>query len=770
MREKTVQRTPSIVDRGSPAIRPSRSSLTWFLVITGVAFLLRLIHLLQLRHNDPLFLSPQMDSLYHHQWALAIAAGREFIADAFFRAPLYPYFLGLLYKLFGANLMVVRIVQSLVGSAACGLVYILARRLLRPQAASLKPQACPKSGLHPSSFIPYPSDAVPRIAGLVMAAYPLAVWFDGELLLEGMLSFLVLFGFVLLLRSRDTDRQWWLPGIAFGLAAIARPNVLAFLAVLPVWLSIEYGGRRENPQIGAVEKPHSCRPERSEGSSNSRRIIIAKILRCAQNDKRRPFQQPQITQTTPSRPERSAAESKGLSGNPQITQTTPIGRKQTQRNTFWTRLLLLWGAAALVILPVTVRNYVKSGQFVPIAWQAGTNFYIGNSPESDGVTAIVPGTRGSWWGGYDDVKRLAEEAAGRPLKGAEIDRYWMARGLEFWRRQPGKALGLLLRKTFLWFAGHEISNDRELYAVKRYSFINYLFFNSRFLKFPFGLLLPLSLAGVWLIRKQWRRFLPLYLFVAAYSLSFIVFFVCARYRMPIIPIAVIFGVMGLMGLIGPIRPIGPVAKRERVVGLVIAVAAFLLFNANIAGAGGQVSRSQNHVEAALGLHGQGRDAEALAEVRQALKFDSARSVLSLEAALLSNLGDFAAAERSARAVVRLYPSDPDAYDALGGVLATAGQLDSAAVYFEIVRSRDPHSFQAWNNLGNIALSRRDFAQARYYYEGALKLRPTFARAMFGLGFCDYNEGKVAEARARWQEVLRLDPSFTKARQALEQMK
>jgi hypothetical protein len=43
---------------------------------------------------------------------------------------------------------------------------------------------------------------------------------------------------------------------------------------------------------GAVERPHSCHPERSEGSSNSRRISIAKILRCAQNDRTSLFQQP----------------------------------------------------------------------------------------------------------------------------------------------------------------------------------------------------------------------------------------------------------------------------------------------------------------------------------------------------------------------------------------------------------------------------------------------------------------------------------------------
>ena len=647
-----------------------------FAVVVVVAFVLRLIHLLQLRQSDPLFLSPQMDSLYHHEWALAIAAGREFIADAFFRAPLYPYFLGLLYKLLGANLLVVRIVQSFIGSITCGLVYLLARQLLsEPKATGIKPRAAyPRPGAHNPSLIAHHSCSIPLIAGLVMAAYPLAIWFDGELLLEGLLTFLLLLGFVLLFWSRDTDRRWWLPGIAFGLAAITRPNVLAFLALLPVWLLLEY------------------------------------------------------------------------------------------RRGAWKRLVQVWGLAALVVLPVTIRNYVVSGQVVPIAWQAGTNFYIGNSPVSDGVTAIVPGTRGSWWGGYDDVKRLAEEAVGRPLKGAEIDRYWLGRGVEFWLRQPGKALGLLLRKTFLWFAGHEASNDRDLYAVKRYSFINYLFFNTKLLKFPFGVVLPLALAGVWLWRGRWRRLLPLYLFAGAYSVSFIVFFVCSRYRMPLVPIATILAAVGLKVLLGSI------SRRERAQAVVVVLAAFLLLNANLAGAGRQVGRDQNHIAAAVGLHGQGRDAEALAEVRKALKLDSARSALSLEAALLSNLGDAAGAERAARAAVRLYPSDADAYDALGGVLATAGRLDSAAVYFEIVRSRAPHSIHAWNSLGNIALTRGDYARARYYYEGALKLRPTFVQAVFGIGLCAYHEGRTTEARARWEEALRLDPSFSRAREGLERLK
>jgi Tfp pilus assembly protein PilF len=685
--------------------RPNQSPvLAWFLIVAGVAFVLRLIHLLQLRHNDPLFFSPQMDSLYHHQWALAIASGREFIADAFFRAPLYPYFLGPLYKVFGANFLAVRIIQALIGSAGCGLTYLLAHRLAvksqipNPKSQTSTKASNPKSAICnlQSGICNRPGEGFARAAGFVMAAYPLAIWFDGELLLEGLLTFLVLLGFVLLLRSRDIDRQWWLPGIVFGLAAITRPNVLAFLAVLPVWLLVERRGFKGSRVQGF----------------------------------------------------------RGPAGTPEP--------QNPRTRSVWTRLLLVWGAAAIVILPVTIRNYVVSGQFVPIAWQAGTNFYIGNSAESDGVTAIVPGTRPTWWGGYDDVRRLAEEATGRPLKGAEIDRYWLGKGLEFWRRQTGKALGLLARKTFIWFAGREAINDRDLYTVKHYSFINYLFFTSRFLKFPFGILLPLALAGVWLWRREWRRFLPVYLFVGAYSLSFIVFFVTSRYRTSIIPFLAILGGMGLIGLIRPMRGRG--------VALAIAVAAFLFFNANLTGAGRQGSPGQNHIDAAIGLHEQGRDAEAVAELREALKLDSAISVLSFEADLLAAHGEFAEAERAARAAIRLHPSEADGLGIRGNVFAYQGQFDSAAVYFEALLERKPYEIKAWDNLGNIALLRRDFERARYYYEGALKLQPTDAAAMYSLGLCDYYQGKVVEARARWQQALRLDPSFTKAKQALEQKK
>jgi tetratricopeptide (TPR) repeat protein len=254
----------------------------------------------------------------------------------------------------------------------------------------------------------------------------------------------------------------------------------------------------------------------------------------------------------------------------------------------------------------------------------------------------------------------------------------------------------------------------------------------------------------------------LYLFVIAYSFSFIVFFVTSRYRTPMIPVVAILAVVGLIGLMGP--------TPRRGIALAIAVVAFLLFNAGFGVAGRVTSPDQSHFNAALGLHRQRKDNEALRELRMALARDSQTNVLSFEATLLQRMGDVAGAERAARAATRLHPSEADAYGTLGNVFANAGELDSAAHYYDIALQRDPYSLQVWINLGSVALQRKDLAKARYYYEGALKIRPTYAEGIFYLGLCDYYEGKVAEAHARWQQALKLDPSFTRAEQALEQLK
>jgi 4-amino-4-deoxy-L-arabinose transferase-like glycosyltransferase len=617
------------------------------LAIFGLAIFVRVIYLIQARQNDPLFFSPQMDGLYHHQWALAILSKREFIADAYFRAPLYPFFLALLYKVFGVNLFIVRLAQAVLGSCSCAVLYTLGKKVFDQK----------------SSFY----------AGMLMAVYPLFIYFDGELLIPVLLVFLVLVGFLFLYLSESKEWFLVLSGFCFGLAAVARPNVLLFVAVLLVWFVFKH------------------------------------------------------------------------------------------RRKWWQKAVPFYLTVVLPIVPVTIRNYLKSKSFVPIAWQAGTNFYIGNNEYSDGTTAIVPGTRGTWWGGYNDVKRIAEIESGRSLKGTEIDRFWLKKGLEFWASQPGKAVALTLRKFYLWFSGYEVSNNRDLYFFKRYTGLNWLLFANPLLKFPFGLVLPFALAGIYRTRQGWRRLLPVYLFLGAYALSFIPFFVTARYRLPVVPFYLLFAVAGLRGW-------AKFSFRERVIAGVIFFLALVIFNLNLAGTGRVADPAQNHFVAGTGYYQQGRLKEAEREVDRALMLDSATNILSLKATLLLEQGSFNEARRIAEAVVRLHPDEADAYGVAGNVRANTGELTAAESLFQRAIALDPYGVEGYNNLGNIALARGDLKRAKGYYEQALEINPAFTLALFHLGLIHYYEGRADSAHLYWQEVLRLDPDFAKAKRALQELR
>jgi Flp pilus assembly protein TadD/4-amino-4-deoxy-L-arabinose transferase-like glycosyltransferase len=176
-----------------------------------LAFCARVIYVMQSRSN-PFFADPDMDALYHTDWARAIAAGREFIDGPYFRAPLYPWFLGLCFRLFGENFLVPRLIQAGFGTAAVGLTWLIGR----------------EAGGRP----------VAALAALGMAVYRIAISFDGELLIETLYVPLSLFALWLTLRlwRRPGLVATFLAGVAWGVAALVRPNHLALMPLLAVWV------------------------------------------------------------------------------------------------------------------------------------------------------------------------------------------------------------------------------------------------------------------------------------------------------------------------------------------------------------------------------------------------------------------------------------------------------------------------------------------------------------------------------------------------------
>ncbi|MDO8681513.1 MAG: tetratricopeptide repeat protein [Acidobacteriota bacterium] len=182
-----------------------------------IAFVVRLVHIWQIKPS-PFFDVLLGDAGGYDEWARRLAGGDWIGSDVFYQAPLYPYFLGVLYKLFGHDLLIVRICQAAIGSASCALLALAGGRLFSPR--------------------------VGLIAGLALALYAPAVFFDALLQKSVLDMFFVCLSIWLvsrILAGSSTRASWIALGLAMGALALTRENALSFIAVIVVFAVVQKG-------------------------------------------------------------------------------------------------------------------------------------------------------------------------------------------------------------------------------------------------------------------------------------------------------------------------------------------------------------------------------------------------------------------------------------------------------------------------------------------------------------------------------------------------
>ena len=128
------------------------------------------------------------------------------------------------------------------------------------------------------------------------------------------------------------------------------------------------------------------------------------------------------------------------------------------------------GTAVLVIFPVLVRNWIVGGQFVFISYYGGINAYIGNNPHAEGTSPEVPDlyeiSGVEEWNcfNYPSIVRGLARHLGEPdFNFSKASRYFYKRAFAFWRDSPLQALRLTLRKAWLFWGPHEISDSKVVH-------------------------------------------------------------------------------------------------------------------------------------------------------------------------------------------------------------------------------------------------------------------------------------------------------------------
>ncbi|SYZ73919.1 conserved membrane hypothetical protein [Candidatus Zixiibacteriota bacterium] len=537
--------------------------------VLAAAVIIRLIYLF-IYLSSPQWNQIMVDSLFHDRWARAIAGGDFWGHEVFFRAPLYIYLLAGIYALFGHSFLAARIFGHLLGLFSILFTYKLTDRLASKKAAA--------------------------IAAAFHAFYPIAIYFEGELLSETLFMMLVEWSLLLFISGNGSNRNrtLFLSGIAIGLAAITRALILPLTILYFVWIFLK--------------------KETAAQSLKSAAILAAAII--------------------------------------------------------------------IPILPVTVRNYAVSGQFVTVAASGGVNFYIGNNGEADGLSASLPSIGPDWQIG--DLQYLARVETGRNLSASEMSDFWLAKGTRWILDHKGDFIRLYIKRLYFCLNNFEVSNNRNLaYFFSQNPLLHYNPLN-------FSLILSLAamgLAGLIISRRFNRSFLFLSLFAAGYLLLISLFFINSRFRLPVIPIVFLFGAIGIIDF------------AERVGQRKVTLQTILL--------------------PALGLLAFWFSHTNFYRIDRV----NSESGLFNEANFYLAKGDFENALAKYRDLLVKNPRYPEVNLNLGAAFMKTGLTDSAEVYFRKELQFFPEEAQAYSNLASLYYLKNRPLEADSCADMAINLKP-----------------------------------------------
>ncbi len=432
------------------------------LIIFAVSLLVRVVYIIQLK-DTPFWDAMMIDAGLYDRWGSDIASGQWMGKNIFYDPPLYAYFLGVIYKFFGHNYLVLRIIQAVVGSAHSVIIFYLASRILDRRAGIL--------------------------AGLIASFYAPFIFYDALVMKAFLSSALVDAGLLTLLAgiSGRKYRWWFFHGLLLGLTCLLRLNIMVFILI----------------------------------------------------------------------------EAAGL--------TWVIIRGKLQPTRLKTAITAgLWALGIVIVLaPVAIRNYHVSDHLVVVSSYMGQNFYTGNNPYNTNRNyQRLPFVRANPKYEQRDFRREAVRRLGAAeITPSGVSGYWLRQGLLYIEAQPFAFLERLWTKFRLFWNAYEMPDCYNMNFISRH-FVPLLHYLP-----GFGLIAPLGLLGIALTARQWRKLWPFYVFIVAYMGAIIMFFVFARYRLPVAGTLTAFSGVALIKL-------WDIRKRWKQLGAFLALGAalFVLIN------------------------------------------------------------------------------------------------------------------------------------------------------------------------------------------------
>ncbi len=195
----------------------------WFIFF--LALTLRISYLLFIKNTYFFYGHPSDDVSYYKNWAAMIVFGESPTQAAFSGMPLFPYYLSCLFRICGGHWLAVNVLNLILGSLNCVLIYLVAKKIFSQRCAQL--------------------------AALLASTNFILIYYDWLMMPVTLLITLSLV--ILLALSGEEPRSfkdWLLLGFFIGIAALGDAKFLIFGALLLIYL---LWTKRKGPVIQIIK-------------------------------------------------------------------------------------------------------------------------------------------------------------------------------------------------------------------------------------------------------------------------------------------------------------------------------------------------------------------------------------------------------------------------------------------------------------------------------------------------------------------------------------
>jgi len=223
------------------------------------------------------------------------------------------------------------------------------------------------------------------------------------------------------------------------------------------------------------------------------------------------------------------------------------------------RIFIFFTGVTMLIAPITIYNYMQTGDYILVTASGGSVFYSSNNFRATGLGYSPPAAlteiENTWMQKnrtdkpieHDIFRFLAIRASGMELSHGEISRYYFQEGWRSLGRDPAGSALFWLKKLFYTFNNYEVHDTASLVSASAriQTALPFLL--------PAGVVLVLGIFALQFIKINDRRIWVLIAFILPHIITGMVFYINGRLRVPILYYFSIFAGVGLIHLLHMVR-------------------------------------------------------------------------------------------------------------------------------------------------------------------------------------------------------------------------